>query len=152
MRVLVMVESCILVLATGTALAWGLSAPPMPVRPIGVYVCPSDPGIEAIWPVRCLIREAALSQVQPFAVTRVGIGPLIDMDSTRRHDEDRDKKRNEQLREQARRNEELRGHHGNYPKDGSYHGPRPDGKRREREAWGKNEHRRARSTPESTSR
>lgn len=115
MGVLVMVESCILALTTGTVLAQGLSATPSTrVSPIGIYVGASHPEIQAVRPARSRIGEAALDPVWSFAFTRGGIGPLIDMDNSRRQDEDRQKKRNEQVREQARRNEELREHYRNY--------------------------------------
>ena len=98
MRVRVMVESCILALTTGTAFAQSLSVPPTWVRPMGVYACPGCPDIPATW----LIGEATRGQVPPFAFRRVGIGPLIDMDNRRWDEEDRDRRRQEELRERYR--------------------------------------------------
>jgi hypothetical protein len=114
MGVLVMAESCILALTTGTTLAQGLST--TRASPVGIYAGPSHPEIRAVGPACDRISAAALGPVQPFAFTRVdiNIGPLIDMDNSRRQDEDRQKKRQEQLREQARRNEELREHYRSY--------------------------------------
>ena len=82
---------------------------PTSVRPVGVYVGPSDSGAQATWP----IREAVADQAQPFAFTRVGLGPFIDMDN-RRQDEDREKRRAEKLQQEAQRDEELRAHYRNY--------------------------------------
>jgi len=110
MRALAMVESCILALTMGTAWGQDLSAAPTWVRPMGVYACPSDPDIQAIW----LVGERALGQVQPFAFTRVGLGPMIDMDNRRRDDEDRERRRQEQLRQQTQRNEEWRERYRSY--------------------------------------
>jgi hypothetical protein len=99
MGVLVMVESCILALTTGTALAQGLSAPPMWVRPLGVQACPSPPGAQATW----LSGAAAVGRVQPFAFTRVGLRPFGYMDNGRWHDERGEGMwNNEELRERYR--------------------------------------------------
>ncbi len=98
MGVLVIVENCILALTTGTALAQGLSAAPMWVRPIGVYACPSHPGAQAAW----RIGEVAVGQVQPLAFTRVGLRLFGDMDNRRWDDEARERIRKEELRERYR--------------------------------------------------
>jgi hypothetical protein len=116
MGALVMVESCILALTTGTALAQSLSTTSSTrAGPIGICTGASYPEIRAVWPARGLISEAAPAPVRPFAFTRVdiNIGPLIDMDNSRRQDEDRQKKRQKELREQAQR-EESRRPYGSY--------------------------------------
>jgi hypothetical protein len=109
MKALVMVESCILALTTGTAFTQGLSASTW-VRPMGVYACPSDPDIQVTW----LTGEAALGQVQPFAFTRVGLGPFIDMDNRRQDEEDQERRHKEGLRQEAQRNEKWRELYRNY--------------------------------------
>lgn len=117
MGMLFMVESCILALTTGAALAQGLSATSSTrVGPIGICAGASQPEIRTVGPACDQIGAAALDPVRPLAFTRVGIniGPLIDMDNSRRQDEDRQKKQQEQWREQARRNKELREHYRNY--------------------------------------
>jgi len=99
MRVRIMVESCILALTTGTALAQGLSAPPMWVRPIGVHACLGHPSAQATW----LIGEATPGRVQPFAFTRVGLRLFGDMGSRRWDDEGGEGMwNNEELRERYR--------------------------------------------------
>jgi hypothetical protein len=108
MAVLVMVESCILALTTGTAFTQGLAA--LSTGPIGIYACPSHPGAQAAG----LSGDAAVGRAQPFAFTRVGLGPPIDMDSRRWDEEDREKRRKEELRRQAPRNEEWRERYRNY--------------------------------------
>jgi hypothetical protein len=110
MGVLVMVESCILALTTGTALARGLAALPRPIGSTAISACPSHPGAQATG----LIGEAVLDQGQPFVFTRVGLGPAVDMDSRRQHEEDQERRRKEQLRCQAPRNEEWRERYRNY--------------------------------------
>jgi hypothetical protein len=112
MRVLVLVASWILALTAGTALAQGLAALPMSMRPVGIYAGPSHPGA----PVTGLLGEGAWGQGQPLAFTRVGVdlGPAVDMDNRRQDEEDRERRRQEQLRRQAPRNEEWRQRYRNY--------------------------------------
>jgi hypothetical protein len=116
MGALVTVESCILALTMGTALAQSLSTTSSTrAGPIGIYAGASYSEIWAVRPARGLISEAAPAPVRPFAFTRVdiNIGPLIDMDNSRRQDEDRQKKREKESREQAQR-EESRWPYGRY--------------------------------------
>ncbi len=110
MGAMVLVESCILALMPGAALAQGSSETQTWVHPGEVYTSPSDSGAQATWPV----GEAAVGQAQPSTFRRVGLGPFIDMDNRRRDDEDREKRRQEKLRQDAQRDEELRQHYRNY--------------------------------------
>ena len=98
MGALIMVESCILALTTGTAVTQSPSAPPIWVRPIGVYACASAPDIQATW----VIAEATPGRVQPFALTYGGLRPFGYMDNRRWDEEDRERRRQEELRERYR--------------------------------------------------
>jgi hypothetical protein len=98
MGVLVIVESCILGLMTGTALAQGPSAPPMWVHPIGAHACPSHSGA----PVTCLISEAAVGRAQPFAVMYGGLRPFGDINNRRWDNKARERMREQELRERYR--------------------------------------------------
>jgi len=108
MRTRVIAGIIIAAVATGTSWAQSLSAPPTKVDASGVHVWSLYPQIPAAEPVRDPIRQA-LAQGQPLAVTRVGLGPFIDMDNRRRDEDDAQRRRQDrELREQARRHEELR--------------------------------------------
>ena len=108
MRVLFVIETCILAWTTGTAWAQSPSAALTRVCQIGVYGCPNHSDIQATWPARCPMCQAVLGQVPPSAATRVGPTAVADRDDRRRNEQARERARNEELRERARRNEELR--------------------------------------------
>lgn len=98
MGALVMVESCILALTTGMAVAQSPSAP-IWVRSGGVYACPSAPDMQATW----LIAEATPGRVQPSAFTRMGLRPFGYMENRRWDDEGGEGMwNNEELRERYR--------------------------------------------------
>ncbi len=98
MGALIVVESCILALTTGTAVTQSPLAPPIRVRSIGVCACPSAPDIQATW----RIAAGTPGRVQPFALTYGGLRLFGDVDYGPWDNGARERVRDEELRQRYR--------------------------------------------------